>query len=94
MVPLENTTGEAMKNVRVEVHLSNGIELGPTIPKDLAPKEKILIKLTATSTDLMDGQHILKLVVENMVTTRSMTKKVAKNTMVKVEMNTINEIIF
>jgi len=51
---IENTTGEAMKDVRVEVHLSNGIELGPTIPKDLAPKEKILIKLTATSTDF-DG---------------------------------------
>lgn len=51
---IENTTDEAMKDVRVEVHLSNGIELGPTIPKDLAPKEKILIKLTATSTDF-DG---------------------------------------
>ena len=51
---IENTTDEAITNVRVEVHLSNGTELGPTIPKDLAPKEKILIKLTATSTDF-DG---------------------------------------
>lgn len=51
---IENTTDEPLKSVRVEVHLSNGIELGPTKPTDLAPKEKVLIKLTATSTDF-DG---------------------------------------
>ncbi|MCG9129877.1 hypothetical protein JT359_19980 [Candidatus Poribacteria bacterium] len=51
---IENTTDEPLKNVRVEVHLSNGIELGPTKATDLAPREKVLIKLTTTSTDF-DG---------------------------------------
>ena len=48
---VENTTNETLKQVRVEVHLSNGKELGPTIPGDLAPGEKREILLTATSTD-------------------------------------------
>ena len=34
---VENTTGNALTNVRIEVHLSNGTELGPTTPVDLAP---------------------------------------------------------
>ena len=29
---VENTTNETLKQVRVEVHLSNGKELGPTTP--------------------------------------------------------------
>ena len=48
---VENTTSETLKRVRVEVHLSNGKELGPTTPADLAPGEKKDIKLTATSKD-------------------------------------------
>ena len=48
---VENTTDETLKQVRVEVHLSNGKELGPTTPGDLAPGEKKEIQLTATSTD-------------------------------------------
>ena len=32
---VENTTGYALSRVRVEVHLSNGAELGPTPPVDL-----------------------------------------------------------
>lgn len=46
---VENTTNKTLKNVRVEVHLSNGIELGPTIPTDLAPGVKLDITLQATS---------------------------------------------
>ena len=34
--------------VRVEVHLSNGTELGPTTPGDLAPGEMIPVNLQAT----------------------------------------------
>ena len=45
---VENLTQEVIKDVRVEVHLSNGIELGPTTPKDLKPGEKILVELNAT----------------------------------------------
>ncbi len=48
---VENTTNETLKQVRVEVHLSNGIELGPTTPGDLAPGETRDIVLIATSTD-------------------------------------------
>jgi hypothetical protein len=48
---VENTTDKTLENVRVEVHLSNGKELGPTTPGDLEPGEKRDVKLTATSTD-------------------------------------------
>ena len=48
---VENTTDETLKRVRVEVHLSNGKELGPTTPGDLAPGEKREILLAATSTN-------------------------------------------
>ena len=34
---VENTTGGKLNRVRVEVHLSNGTELGPTTPVDLDP---------------------------------------------------------
>ncbi len=48
---VENTTDEILKQVRVEVHLSNGKELGPTTPVDLEPGEKSDVLLTATSKD-------------------------------------------
>ena len=48
---IENTTDETLKNVRVEVHLSNGKELGPTKSVDLAAGEKKDVQLTAESTD-------------------------------------------
>ena len=48
---VENTTNETLKQVRVEVHLSNGKELGPTPAADLAPGEKRDVQLIATSTD-------------------------------------------
>jgi len=34
---VENTTDKTLRRVRVEVHLSNGKELGPTTPADLSP---------------------------------------------------------
>ena len=46
---VENTTGATLSQVRVEVHLSNGTELGPTTPVDLAPGQVIDITLPATS---------------------------------------------
>lgn len=48
---VENTTGESLERVRVEVHLSNGKELGPTPPGDLEPGETRDVTLTATTTD-------------------------------------------
>ena len=44
----ENTTSATLSQVRVEVHLSNGLELGPTMPRDLPPGETISITLDAT----------------------------------------------
>jgi len=44
---VENTTEGTLKRVRVEVHLSNGVELGPTTPVDLAPGERQDVKLSA-----------------------------------------------
>ena len=45
---VENTTGNALSNVRIEVHLSNGTELGPTTPVDMAPGEVMRVNLPST----------------------------------------------
>ena len=45
---VENTTDITLRRVRVEVHLSNGTELGPTTPTDLAPGQSLDITLPAT----------------------------------------------
>ena len=44
-----NTTGNVLPRVRIEVHLSNGVELGPTTPVDLAPGQVLTVKLPATA---------------------------------------------
>ena len=44
---VENITEKIIEKVRVEVHLSNGIELGPTKALDLKPSEKSKIYLSA-----------------------------------------------
>ena len=46
---VENTTETTLTRVRVEVHLSNGIELGPTTPVNLAPGQISDINLPASS---------------------------------------------
>ena len=46
---VENTTETTLARVRVEVHLSNGIELGPTTPVNLAPGQISDITLPASS---------------------------------------------
>ena len=48
---VENTTNQTLSKVRVEVHLSNGIELGPTTSTDLAPGQKVNIELNAAGQD-------------------------------------------
>ena len=45
---VENTTNGVLDQVRIEVHLSNGTELGPTTPTDMAPGEVVAINLPAT----------------------------------------------
>jgi len=44
---VENLTERTLTRVRIEVHLSNGAELGPTEPISLAPGKKADVKLTA-----------------------------------------------
>lgn len=46
---VENTTDRILRRVRVEVHLSNGTELGPTTPTDLGPGETRDVRLEAAS---------------------------------------------
>ena len=46
---VENTTNSVLTRVRIEVHLSNGVELGPTTPVDMAPGEVRTVNLPATS---------------------------------------------
>jgi hypothetical protein len=48
---VENTTNETISMVRIEVHLSNGTELGPTTPADLAPGESRPIELFNDAPD-------------------------------------------
>ena len=45
---VRNTTSAELRRVRVEVHLSNGVELGPTTPVDLAPGQVADVVLPAT----------------------------------------------
>jgi len=45
---VENTTSNVLSNMRIEVHLSNGTELGPTTPVDMAPGEVLAVNLPAT----------------------------------------------
>lgn len=44
---VQNTTEEMLPQIRVEVHLSNGTELGPTTPVDLDPGQSQSIELSA-----------------------------------------------
>ena len=44
---VENISEKTLTRVRIEVHLSNGTELGPTEPINLAPGKKVEVKLSA-----------------------------------------------
>ncbi len=45
---VENTTTSVLTDVRIEVHLSNGTELGPTTRVDMAPGEVRAVTLAST----------------------------------------------
>ena len=45
---VENITNNVLTEVRIEVHLSNGTELGPTTPIDLAPGKVASVNLPST----------------------------------------------
>ena len=46
---VENTLDKVLPQVRVEIHLSNGVEIGPTPPIDMEPGENAVIVLRASS---------------------------------------------
>ena len=48
---VENASSRRLSEVRVEVHLSNGVELGPTKRTDLAPGQKIAVELSAANQE-------------------------------------------
>ncbi len=63
---VENVSDEIMDRVRVDVHLSNGSELGPNTQVELAPGEKRSVKLSAegeefeswsTHAEVGGGEH-------------------------------------
>jgi len=63
---VENISDEVLDRVRVEVHLSNGTELGPNTQVDLAPGELRTVKLSAegevfeswsTHAEVGSGEH-------------------------------------
>ena len=45
---VENATNSVLDRVRIEVHLSNGTELGPTTPTDMVAGEVVAINIPAT----------------------------------------------
>ena len=45
---VENTLNTTLSDVRVEIHLSNGVEVGPTPSIDMAPGEMSVIVLRAS----------------------------------------------
>ena len=51
---VQNTTAETLPQVRVEVHLSNGVELGPTTPQDLESGQTVEVVLGAEAQEF-DG---------------------------------------
>ncbi|MDE2827308.1 MAG: hypothetical protein F4058_01640 [Rhodothermaceae bacterium] len=56
---MTNTTDATIRTVRVEVHLSNGVELGPTPTVDLAAGESSEIELDAgTQTFTTFSAHV------------------------------------
>ncbi|MFT7617962.1 MAG: hypothetical protein ACI97A_001601 [Planctomycetota bacterium] len=46
-----NTTSKTLERVRVEVHLSNGIELGPTKATNLAAGQTLAVNLPGSKAD-------------------------------------------
>ncbi len=51
---VQNTTAETLPQVRVEVHLANGVELGPTTPQDLESGQTVEVVLNASDQEF-DG---------------------------------------
>ena len=45
---VENTTNNVLTRVRIEVHLSNGAELGPTTPVDMTAGQVLAVNLPST----------------------------------------------
>ena len=61
---LENTTQGALDRVRIEVHLSNGAELGPTTPTDMAPGEMMEVNCRRLRRRSPDGRLTPRLAEE------------------------------
>ena len=50
---VQNVSPKPLSQVRVEVHLSNGVELGPTERTDLSPGDVVPVELSAAGQDFV-----------------------------------------
>ncbi len=57
---VENTTNQTISEVRVEIYLSNAVELGPTKPLDLQPGEMKNIALLAYNQKFKEWSVIIE----------------------------------
>jgi hypothetical protein len=57
---VENTTNQIISNVRVEIYLSNAVELGPTKPVNLQPGEMKNIALLAYNQEFKDWNVVVE----------------------------------
>ena len=58
---VRNTTSYRLLNVRVEVHLEDGPELGPTPPIDLAPDEVQPVELQSTVSSFIGWVALVRI---------------------------------
>ena len=77
---VENTTSGTLSEVRVEVHLSNGAELGPTTKVDLAPGQIADVSLAATEESFTTGVLIPRSAAGSTGATRSRVSTTATAT--------------
>ena len=80
---VENVSETTLDRVRVEIHLSNGVELGPTPSIDLSPGEFADVRLDATSQPFDTwSAHAEVAVVEKMAESMA-ARRVRANTAVR-----------
>ena len=89
---VENTTNEPLKRVRVEVHLSNGMELGPNNADRARPQaRKWLSNLPHRADRLTSGPLILKSEVASLVMAKAAKVAVSTVNDAKDGANTVKE---
>jgi len=76
---VENVTTETKDSVHVEVHLSNGVELGPTTPIDLVPGTRKASSSPQPDNPSIGGKRTRNLVKVDTKESMSMKMSMVKN---------------